>query len=252
MLSRRKPEQPYTPEQYNLNPAVIPQHIGIIMDGNGRWAKKQGFPRHEGHKAGSDNLENIAGAACDFGVKALSVYAFSTENWCRPESEITALMNLIAAYLKRPFPKRFRNRVKMKVSGDITRLPKLVQMGLHDWITKTSNNTEMTLNVCLNYGGRDEIVRAARACAEEVKNTSITVDMIDENYFAGKLFTAELPELDLLIRTSGEFRVSNYMLWQIAYAEIVVTDILWPDFSVEEFARCIGIFQQRDRRLGGL
>lgn len=239
-------------EEYGIDPAGLPKHIAVIMDGNGRWAKSKGLNRSIGHKEGSENLEVVAGAACDFGVKAMSVYAFSTENWKRPAEEIATLFKLIGIFVDRGFPERYRRRIKMKISGDISRLPETLQKKLLNWIELTKDNSEMTLNICLNYGGRDDIATAVRAIAEEVKSGALLPEDIDAETINAHLYTADLPDVDLLIRTSGEMRISNFLLWQIAYAEMIVVDAYWPDFKEKDLAECIKLFQSRERRYGGL
>ena len=239
-------------EEFGIADTPLPQHIAIIMDGNGRWAKQQGLSRSLGHKEGSENLEVIAGAACNFGIPAVSVYAFSTENWKRPAAEIQTLFRLIEEFINRGFPPEYRDRIKMKISGDLSKLPSPLRDALIRWCDLTKNNTEMVLNICLNYGGRDDITRAARHIAEKVSAGELRPSEITENMITENLYSADMPEVDLLIRTSGELRLSNYMLWQIAYAEIVVVDKYWPDFNPEDLANCIKQFQSRNRRFGGV
>lgn len=230
----------------------IPQHIGVIMDGNGRWAKRRGLPRSAGHKRGADILENICDYCNGIGVKALTVYAFSTENWTRPQSEIDALMDLLYHYLLQ-VEEKFRGRnMRLKISGDISPLSEKIRNAIHHAEEVTSSGTGMVLNIALNYGGRDEIVRAARKLCKEVGGDAEKIEAIDQNMFGRFLDTAELPEVDLIIRPSGEKRLSNFLLWQAAYAEFWYSDICWPDFTEEDMKQAIFDYQNRDRRFGGV
>ena len=228
----------------------IPEHIAIIMDGNGRWAKAKGKVRTEGHYQGVKNVRDTAIYANELGVKCLTLYAFSTENWKRPEDEINYIMSLpkvfFASYLKELMEKNIR----IRMMGEIERIPENARRIFLDAIEKTKNNTGMTLNFALNYGSRREIVLAARKYAEDVKNGRI--NDIDENGFAEYLMTDSLPEIELLIRTSGEKRLSNFLLYQLAYSEMVFSEVYWPDFDYNEFDRCIDEFNHRKRRYGGL
>ncbi|MDY3091392.1 MAG: isoprenyl transferase [Erysipelotrichaceae bacterium] len=228
----------------------IPEHIAIIMDGNGRWAKAKGKVRTEGHYQGVKNVRDTAIYANELGVKCLTLYAFSTENWKRPEDEINYIMSLpkvfFASYLKELMEKNIR----IRMMGEIERIPENARRIFLDAIEKTKNNTGMTLNFALNYGSRREIVLAARKYAEDVKNGRI--NDIDENGFAEYLMTDSLPEIELLIRTSGEKRLSNLLLYQLAYSEMVFSEVYWPDFDYKEFDRCIDEFNHRKRRYGGL
>ena len=228
----------------------IPEHIAIIMDGNGRWAKAKGKVRTEGHYQGVKNVRDTAIYANELGVKCLTLYAFSTENWKRPEDDINYIMSLpkvfFASYLKELMEKNIR----IRMMGEIERIPENARRIFLDAIEKTKNNTGMTLNFALNYGSRREIVLAARKYAEDVKNGRI--NDIDENGFAEYLMTDSLPEIELLIRTSGEKRLSNFLLYQLAYSEMVFSEVYWPDFDYKEFDRCIDEFNHRKRRYGGL
>ena len=228
----------------------IPEHIAIIMDGNGHWAKAKGKVRTEGHYQGVKNVRDTAIYANELGVKCLTLYAFSTENWKRPEDEINYIMSLpkvfFASYLKELMEKNIR----IRMMGEIERIPENARRIFLDAIEKTKNNTGMTLNFALNYGSRREIVLAARKYAEDVKNGRI--NDIDENGFAEYLMTDSLPEIELLIRTSGEKRLSNFLLYQLAYSEMVFSEVYWPDFDYKEFDRCIDEFNHRKRRYGGL
>jgi undecaprenyl diphosphate synthase len=219
------------------------RHVAIIMDGNGRWAKKRMLPRAMGHKRGVEAVRNIVRAAGDFGLEALSLYAFSSENWKRPEDEVSDLMGLLRAYIKSDIAEFEANDVRLKIIGNYKALaPDIVDM-IEDALERTSGNKRTTLAVALNYGSQDELVRAANAAAQ---NGAITAESIEAN-----LDTADMPPLDLLIRTSGEHRLSNFMLWQAAYAEFWFTDTLWPDFGKEEFGQALKDFAGRERRYGG-
>ena len=230
----------------------IPRHVAIILDGNGRWAKKRMLPRNAGHAAGSKNVEKICKAAWDMGIEYLTMYAFSTENWSRPKKEVDALMKLLHQYLSDCLKTSKKNNMKVKVIGDITKLAPELQEKILELEEYSSVNTGLHFQVALNYGGRDEIVRAVRKIANEVKTGGIEAEQIDEAMFGRYLDTKELPDPDLLIRTSGEQRLSNYLLWQLAYAEFYFTDVLWPDFGKEDLARAVAFYGERDRRFGGV
>lgn len=238
-----------------LDPANIPAHIAIIMDGNGRWAQARHLPRVAGHKQGMQTVKKVTIAASDLGVKVLSLYAFSTENWKRPDSEVNYLMQLPIRFFKTFVPELVDHNVKVTVMGDISKLPKGTQQAVQDAITDTAHCTGMILNFALNYGSRDEITRAVHQIALEVENNQLAPETIDEQTVAHHLMSATLGDLadpDLLIRTSGEERISNFMLWQIAYSEFVFTDTYWPDFDGEALKSAIVDFQSRHRRYGGL
>lgn len=239
-------------EKIQLDMTRIPKHVGIIMDGNGRWAKRRGLPRSAGHKRGADILEHLCDYCAGLGIEALTVYAFSTENWSRPEKEIDALMELLYDYLLQ-VEEKFRGRnMKLKISGDVSPLSDKIKEAICHAEEVTSKATGMVLNIALNYGGRDEIVRAARKIADDVQFGKINKDDITEEFFAGYLDMWDLPEVDLIIRPSGEKRLSNFMLWQAAYAEFWYSDICWPDFKDSDMAQAIYDFQNRDRRFGGV
>jgi undecaprenyl diphosphate synthase len=225
---------------------MIPAHIAIIMDGNGRWAKKRGLPRIFGHRAAMKTVREIVTACADLGVRALTLYAFSTENWVRPEKEISGLMSLLRAYLKSELKTMTKNNIRLSVIGDISKLPAAASKELLATIERTKNNTGMVLNLALNYGGRDDIVRAARKAVEK------GMKGLDEASFGELLDTAGLPDPDLMIRTSGEMRLSNFLLWQLAYSEIYVTPVLWPDFKAKHLNEAILDYQKRERRFGGV
>lgn len=230
----------------------LPRHIAIIMDGNGRWAKKRGMPRTAGHAAGAENFRTIATYCNDIGLEYLTVYAFSTENWNRPSQEVGTIMSLLEKYLLEAIQKMEKDRVKLHFFGDLSTLsPKLQELCEHtDEISKRINGLQV--NVCLNYGGRDELVRAARRFGEDCKQGIRSPADLDETLFSSYLFSSGLPDPDLIIRPSGEFRISNFLLWQSAYAELYFTDVLWPDFDRQELNRAIADFQHRSRRFGGI
>lgn len=235
-----------------INLDNIPKHIGIIMDGNGRWAKSKNLPRSFGHKAGSDRAIDIVEASYELGVKSLSLYAFSTENWKRPRDEISKLMELIKYYIRTQLAKINKNNVRINVFGDIEPLPESVKKEILMAVEKTKNNDKMNLNICLNYGGQDEILRACKNISKDVLDGKITTEDINKEIFDSYLYSKGQDSLDLLIRPSGELRVSNFMLWQLAYAEFYFSNILWPDFTKEELYKAIYSYQNRDRRYGGL
>lgn len=235
-----------------INLDNIPKHIGIIMDGNGRWAKSKKLPRSFGHKAGSDRVIDIVEASYELGVKSLSLYAFSTENWKRPRDEISKLMELIKYYIRTQLAKINKNNVRINVFGDIEPLPESVKKEILMAVEKTKANDKMNLNICLNYGGQDEILRACKNISKDVLDAKITTEDINKEIFDSYLYSKGQDSLDLLIRPSGELRVSNFMLWQLAYAEFYFSNILWPDFTKEELYKAIYSYQNRDRRYGGL
>ncbi|MHC1715958.1 MAG: isoprenyl transferase [Acidaminococcaceae bacterium] len=235
-----------------IDPRIIPQHVAVIMDGNGRWAKEQGKPRTYGHYAGAERLKEIVRIADNIGVKALSAYAFSTENWKRPAAEVNFIMKLLDRYLTNEIETFQKNNVCVRFMGSRDGLPKNVQEKMDNAVQKTKDNTGIILNLAINYGGQAEILEAVKKVASEVKDGLLSIDEINIKSFENYLYTKDLPPLDLLIRTGGDFRVSNFMLWQIAYAEIWNTEIYWPDFSSEFFLQAVKDFQKRDRRFGGL
>ena len=226
----------------------LPRHIAIIMDGNGRWAKRRGMLRTMGHKAGVETLRDIVKTCSNLGIEVLTVYAFSTENWRRPKDEVGILMNLLTEYLRQELEELHKNNVKLKMIGDDSKLPIEAQKELKRCMMITENNQ----GLALNYGGRAEITNAVKKLSEAAVQGKIRPEEITEKAIAEALFTAGLPDPDLLVRTSGEMRLSNFLLWQLAYTEIVVTECLWPDFSQEELFKAIQIYQKRDRRYGGL
>ena len=226
----------------------LPAHVAVIMDGNGRWAAQRHLPRVEGHRAGIDSVRDVVEGSARLGIKVLTLYAFSVENWKRPAAEVSTLMMLLKRYLRSELNTLLRNNIKFKVVGRMEDLAPDVQKELRDAEQRTAANAGMQFNIALNYGGRAEIVEAARRMLVE----GVTPDQLDETRFASYLYTAGQPDPDLLIRTSGEMRVSNFLLWQIAYAEIWVTDTLWPDFRQRHLLEAIVAYQNRDRRDGGI
>lgn len=238
-----------------LAPDKMPNHIAIIMDGNGRWAKRRLLPRVAGHKAGMENVKTITKAASHLGVKVLTLYAFSTENWKRPADEVNYLMDLPVKFFNKFIPELMANNVKVNIMGYLTQLPAKTQQVCHDAVEQTKNNTGMILNFALNYGSRAEIITATQKLVEQAAAGELLPEDITEDVFAQQLMTSALGEYadpDLLIRTSGEERLSNFLLWQLAYSELVFTDCFWPNFDVDELRQAIWQYQQRDRRFGGL
>ena len=230
----------------------IPQHIAIILDGNGRWAKAKGMPRNYGHTAGAKNVETVCQAAHDLGVKYVTMYAFSTENWNRPEGEVEALMKLLESYLKNCIKTADKNNMRVRVIGDTTRLSERFQERIRELEAASAKNDGLNLQIAINYGSRDEMTRAMRRMSEDVAAGKRKPEEITESVFEEYLDTAGIPDPDLLIRTSGELRLSNYLLWQLAYSEFYFTDVPWPDFHKEELERAIEAYNKRDRRFGGL
>lgn len=225
---------------------TLPQHVGIIMDGNGRWATKRLMPRPVGHRAGMEALHVIVRESHRLGIKALSVYAFSTENWRRPMQEINALFSLLTEYFEKEIDELNANKVKIIVLGDLSPMPEKVKNAMNKAMERTRDNDGLRFCIALNYGGRSEILRAVKS----ISASGVDPEKIDEKLISDNLYTAGLPELDLVIRTAGEQRLSNFMLWQAAYAEFVFTNVLWPDFDPEEYRRCLIEFMKRTRRFG--
>ncbi len=230
----------------------IPKHIGVIMDGNGRWAKRRGLPRKAGHRAGAENLETICVYCNSIGVEVLTAYAFSTENWSRPQSEVDELMDLLYNYLLAVDEKFGERDMKLKISGDREPLSDKIKEAIAYAEETTGGSKGMIVNIALNYGGRSEIVRAARIAAEAAVRGDLKPGDIDEEYFDGLMYTGDLPEVDLIIRPSGEKRLSNFLLWQAAYSEFWYSDICWPDFKEKDMERAIIDFQSRNRRFGNI
>ncbi len=229
----------------------VPQHIAIILDGNGRWAKSKGMPRNYGHAQGSKNVERICEDAYKMGVKYLTVYAFSTENWSRPKGEIDALMKLLRNYMKTCLKTAEKNHMKVRVIGDKTKLDEDIRSRIEELEAATVNNDGLNFQIALNYGSRDEMIRAIRRLSKDCEEGRVRSQEISEELFESYLDTHGIPDPDLMIRTSGELRLSNYLLWQLAYTEFYFTDVLWPDFTKEELKKAIEYYNRRDRRFGG-
>jgi undecaprenyl diphosphate synthase len=234
----------------DINPDRIPRHVAIIMDGNGRWAKKKGFSRVSGHEEGTESVRIVVRESRKLGIKWLTLYAFSEENWKRPRYEIDALMRILKRFLKSELNEMLENGIRFQTIGNTEKLPKDVQGIIQDTIEKTSHNSDMTLTLALSYGGRQEISLSVRKIMEEIRSGALRVEQITEDLISNFLYTGGMPDPDLLIRTSGEYRVSNFLLWQIAYTEIYITPVLWPDFRKEEYLLAIEEFQKRERRFG--
>ncbi len=228
----------------------IPVHVAIIMDGNGRWAEKRRLSRSKGHIAGVKKAEAIIDAANAVGIKVLTLFTFSSENWNRPVSEVSMLMNIVDAVLRKKLNKLKKRNMVFNIIGRKDRIPEPVLTSINTVIKETQNNTGMVVNLAFNYGSRVEIIDAVKGIANEVKLNNLNIDDIDDVLFSNHLYTKDLPDPDLLIRTSGERRISNFLLWQLSYSEIYFTDVLWPDFGVEEFEKAMLDYQQRDRRFG--
>jgi undecaprenyl diphosphate synthase len=228
----------------------IPNHVAIIMDGNGRWAKKKGKLRVFGHKNGVKSVRDVIEAAAEIGVKVLTLYAFSTENWNRPKQEVDTLMSLLSSSLKKEFNSLQKNDIKLRAIGDIKNLTKKTQKELFEVIEKTKNNKRLILNLALNYGSRTEIIDAVKSISKKVVNNELKIENIDQKTINNHLYTFSLPDVDFLIRTSGEQRISNFLLWQISYAELYFTNTLWPDFNKNAFFKAIEEYQKRERRYG--
>ena len=241
-----------TPQLSPEAKASLPQHIAVIMDGNGRWAKQRHLPRIEGHRQGAESARTIIKAAGELGIKYLTLYAFSVENWNRPKDEVDTLMKYLARFLKNEIGELTRNNVRLEVIGQIYRLPEFVQKQLEKTKAALAKNNGLTLILALSYGGRTEIVEAVREIATKVKSGAIEPAEINEQMFAQHLYTRPWPDPDLLIRTSGEMRVSNFLLWQISYAELVVTQTLWPDFRKAQFNEALEEYTRRHRRFGAV
>lgn len=228
----------------------LPKHLAIIMDGNGRWAKQKGLLRAFGHESGTKSVKKIIEASAKLGIEYLTLYAFSTENWNRPKLEVETLMRVLINSLKKELITLQKNNIKLNAIGNLEKLPKSAQKELLDVINKTKDNTQMTLTLALSYGSREELVSAVKNICSKVKNNIISIDTIDDSIINEHLYTQNLPDVDLLIRTSGEHRISNFLLWQIAYAELYFTDILWPDFKEQDLYEAIISYQKRERRFG--
>jgi len=249
------PLQVVSAQTTHLSPeakASLPRHVAIIMDGNGRWARQKHLPRIEGHRAGAESARIVIRTAGELGIKYLTLYAFSVENWNRPKDEVDALMKYLVHYLKSETPELNKNNVRLEIIGQTYRLPEAVQEHLKKSLATLSKNNGLTLIMALSYGGRTEIVEAARSIAQQVKLGELDPADINEQVFAQHLYTRNIPDPDLLIRTSGEMRISNFLLWQISYAELLVTPTLWPDFRKPQFYAALEEYNLRHRRFGGL
>jgi len=236
--------------QDSINKDNLPKHLAIIMDGNGRWAKQKGLLRAFGHENGTKSVKITVETCAKLGIENLTLYAFSTENWNRPKLEVDTLMNLLISSLKKEFETLQKNNIKLNCIGNIDLLPSKAKKELLEVIEKTKNNSRMTLTLALSYGSREEMLNAVKNICDKVKNNIISIDSIDESIINQHLYTHNLPDVDLLIRTSGEHRISNFLLWQIAYAELYFTDVLWPDFKEEDLYEAIISYQKRERRFG--
>ena len=235
-----------------LDPAKLPRHVAVIMDGNGRWARKRLMNRINGHQKGAETVRTVVRTSRELGISVLTLYAFSTENWQRPKTEVAALMTLLERFLKSELKEMMDNDIRLRTIGQTERLPEFVREVLQETMQATAGNRSMTLNLALSYGARDEIVRMVRSIAEKSVSGDIAPEDVTEQLISQHLDTADFPDPDLLIRTSGEMRISNFLLWQIAYSEIFITRTLWPDFSKEEYLRILDEFQRRERRFGKL
>ena len=233
-----------------INKDNLPKHLAIIMDGNGRWAKQKGFLRAFGHENGTKSVKLTVETCAKLGIANLTLYAFSTENWNRPKLEVDTLMKLLISSLKKELKTLQENNISLNTIGNIEMLPQSAQKELLDVIQKTKGNSRMVLTLALSYGSREEIINAVKKISDKVKNNIISIDAIDESIINQHLYTQNLPDVDLLIRTSGEHRISNFLLWQIAYAELYFTDVLWPDFKEEDLYEAIISYQKRERRFG--
>lgn len=240
-------------EKFQFDPTILPKHIGIIMDGNGRWAKKRGLPRTFGHREGAKVFRKIVEYCGDIGLEYLTVYAFSTENWSRPKDEVDSIMKLLEQYIDDAFQHQDENqKFRTKFIGDISALSPVLQEKIRRIEEVVSNKNGLMVNIALNYGGRDEIVRAVKQVAQQVQTGALPLEKVDQEAFSQYLYTAGQPDPDLIIRPSGEERLSNFLIWQAAYSEFVFMDILWPDFTPRDLERAIVEYQQRDRRFGGV
>lgn len=234
----------------NIDPDNLPRHIAIIMDGNGRWAKQHALGRIRGHKKGAQAVRTTVTACREIGIAYLTLFAFSSENWGRPGEEVAALMDLLADYLEKETPTLQKQGIRLAAIGDIDKLYLPVRKKLLDVMKQTERNDKMVLNLALSYGSRDEIVAAVRKMVADQRDGKLKIDDIDKETLARYLFTASMPDPDLLIRTSGEYRISNFLLWQLAYTELYFTDVLWPDFKKSDLLAAIAVYQQRERRFG--
>ncbi len=234
----------------NLNPDTLPSHIAVIMDGNGRWAKKRLMNRVKGHEKGSQTVRSVVTACRELGIGTLTLYAFSTENWARPKSEVKALMTLLKKFIISEKETLIKNHIRLNIIGQVHRLPLDVQKEVQATMAATKNNKKMLLNLALSYGSREEITTAVKKIAEKVSSNQLRLEDITQDLISDHLYTNSMPDPDLIIRTSGEYRLSNFLMWQAAYSEIYISDTLWPDFSKEELISILKNFQERDRRFG--
>ncbi len=238
--------------EQQIDPLKMPRHVAIVMDGNGRWAKSKHLPRISGHAMGAKRVSEIVTAASDLGIKSLSLYAFSTENWSRPQQEVSFLMSLLVKYLKKELKNLIRKDVKLVISGHLEALPATAKTVINQTMESSKNHRGMVFNLCLNYGGRQEITDACRALVKQVNDGKLTIDEIDEDMVGQNLYHPALGDVDLMIRTSGEERISNFLLWQLAYSEFYFTPVMWPDFTKIELLTAIVAYQKRERRFGGI
>ena len=234
----------------SINKDNLPKHLAIIMDGNGRWAKQKGLLRALGHESGTKSVKSIVETCAKLGIENLTLFAFSTENWNRPKLEVDTLMKLLVRSLKKELKTLQKNNIQLNSIGNVSKLPESILKELNDVVNKTKENTRMTLTLALSYGSREELLNVVKNISYKVKNNIISIDTIDESIINQHLYTHNLPDVDLLIRTSGEHRISNFLLWQIAYAELFFTDVLWPDFTDENLYEAIISYQKRERRFG--
>ncbi|PIU41846.1 MAG: isoprenyl transferase [Candidatus Omnitrophica bacterium CG07_land_8_20_14_0_80_42_15] len=233
-----------------MDAGKLPVHVAMIMDGNGRWARKKRLPKILGHQAGVESIRRVIEAAQEMGIKILTLYAFSTENWSRPRNEVKGLMRLLERYLDNERDKLLKHNIRFNVIGNIDNFPAAVKQKLYDTIEVTKNNTSLMLNLALGYGARTEILEAVKQIAQDLRDKKVKIPDLDENLFSSYLYTKGIPDPDLLIRTSGEMRVSNFLLWQISYTELYIAKKLWPDFKKEDFKRAVETFMARERRFG--
>lgn len=239
-------------QEYSIEDIIMPEHVGIIMDGNGRWAQKRGLPRSAGHSAGANNFRKIIRYCSDIGIKYLTMYAFSTENWKRPKDEVGALMKLFKQYLEEALRDFQDDSIKLRFIGDTTAFSDDIQKLMKEAVEGSANRDGMVLNLAMNYGGRDELVMAAKKIAEKVKKGEIAVNDINDKLISDSIYTAGQPDPDLIIRPSGEYRTSNFLLWQSAYSEYVIMDKLWPDFTFDDMNYALVEYAKRNRRFGGV
>ena len=239
-------------QSYSLNYDAMPVHVAFIMDGNGRWAKRRGMPRLFGHNAGTETLKKIVKESKRLGIPYVTFYAFSTENWKRPSDEVNGLMNILVKFIQSEIQEIHENHIKINILGDIERLPDYARKQVDYALELTQHNAEMNFNIALNYGGRDEIVQAVKNIIADVNNNDVKIDEIDETLFSRYLYTDGMPDPDLLIRTSGEQRLSNFLLWQLAYSEFTFVDTFWPDFDEKAYQKAIHEYQNRNRRFGAV